>query len=342
MFYNPKQAANRLKVASILINLMPQPLPNTTSLPPVAIVITAWNQIQVTAECLASVLALSYASFEVIVVDNGSTPSLAPYLRNQFPQVHFLRHNKNMGFAAGYNLGLQYALEKGFEYVFLLNNDTLVEPSCLSELVAALQNEPDVSLVMPKIYYADDVTRIWSVGANYRPVLRELKDDWRGTLDEACPVSTRPRQIEFAPFCAVLLRREVLETIGLLDEQFFLYYEDLDYCRRMGAVGYRLQMIPTAVLWHKVSVSTGGWHSPLERFWVAQSSGHYFRRHGRGWRLFFIVPYRLGSALRLTATLLWRRQWRTLRAYWQGLRYGWLGTHARTAPPRWVLVSKPE
>ncbi|MBK8430206.1 MAG: glycosyltransferase family 2 protein [Chloroflexi bacterium] len=146
----------------------------------------------------------------------------------------------------------------------------------------------------------------------------------------------RPRIIEFAPFCAVLLSRQLLETVGLLDEQFFLYYEDLDYCQRMRQAGYTLAMIPTAKVWHKVSVSTGGWHTPMERFLMAQSSGRYFRRHGQGWRMFFILPYRLASALRLTVVLSYKSEWRSLRAYWYGLWLGWRTGQANTPAPRWV------
>ena len=300
----------------------------------VGVIITAWNQAEVTAECLDSLAAVSAPPLAIIVVDNGSDPPLRPLLQPRYPHVQFLRNEENLGFAGGYNTGIRYALDQNLPYLFLLNNDTVVDPASVTALVTAVQQDPRLGLVMPKIYYAADPQRIWAAGANYRPILGELRDDWRGQMDSA--VAECPRLIQFAPFCAVLLPQSVVQTVGLLDETFFLYYEDLDYCQRLGRAGYTLQMIPTAKVWHKVSVSSGGWHSPLERFLIAQSSGRYFRRYGAGWRMMFVLPYRLASALRLTMGMVWRRQWRPLRAYWLGLRYGWLGRHARTPPPPWI------
>jgi GT2 family glycosyltransferase len=302
------------------------------SQPPVAIIITAWNQAELTADCLASLG--QPASAMIVLVDNGSDPPLQPILHPRFPHIEFLRNEENLGFAGGYNTGLRYALAQGYAYLFLLNNDTIVDTACIDELLKACRANPRLGLIMPKIYYASEPTRIWSVGANYRPWLGELRDDWRGEWDSAR--TAQPRLIEFAPLCAAFIPRPVLEEVGLLDEQFFLYYEDLDFCQRLGEVGYQLQMVPTAKVWHKVSASTGGWHSPLERFWIAQSSGRYFRRHGAGWRMALVLPYRLASGMRLSLLLIWRRQWRPLGAYWLGLCYGWLGQHARTAPPTWV------
>lgn len=305
--------------------------------PRVALIIVAWNQAGVTADCLKSVGALDYPAVDAILVDNGSEPPLENVMATDvMAAVQVIRSEENVGFAAGYNIGLRYAIRQNCDFLFLLNNDTVLAHDSLSVLVDALQANDELGLVMPKIYYADEPDVVWSAGADYRPWLGEVTNDWRGVPD--APFSS-VRDITFAPFCAALFRRDVFERVGLLDEGFFLYYEDLDYCWRMGQVGYRLRMIPDAHVWHRVSVSSGGWHSPLERFWIAQSSARYFKRYAQGGRALVVWPYRFGSAMKLTVLLLWRWQWRALGAYWSGLWHGIWGQDARRKPPKWVVGS---
>ena len=153
------------------------------------------------------------------------------------------------------------------------------------------------------------------------PLLLEMTGNHgRGRALPAAPVAQG-----FLSGCALLLPRSTVERVGLWDERFFMYYEDLDYCRRVAAAGLRLVLVPTAAMWHKVSVSSGGSNSPQERYAMARSSGLYFRKHMRPWQAPFIVAFRLGSALRWTLRLAGRGQWASLCAYWRGLRDGWLG-----------------
>lgn len=298
------------------------PLNKNNTTPSVCVIITAWNQIEKTLACLKTVYAQTYPSLAVLLVDNGSEPDFQKAMRAQFPQVNLLVNEHNLGFAGGYNSGIQAALAHDYEYLFLLNNDTLLAEDCLAALVEGLEARPQVALATAKIYYAAEPQRIWTVGANFRPWLLELRDDHKGELDVG--QWAEPRPIEMAPFCGVLTRRELFERVGYLDDSFFLYYEDLDYCQRMKQAGERLMMLPAAHLWHVVSASSGGAESPQTRYWLARSSGRYFRKHGQGWRLWLIVPFRLASALRLTIRLYGRREWETLRRYWQGLKEGWL------------------
>ena len=124
-----------------------------------------------------------------------------------------------------------------------------------------------------------------------------------------------------------------------LDEKFFVYYEDMDYCRRIRLADYRLRLVPQAKIWHAVATSSGGQDSPLERYWMAQSSGRYFRKHGHWWQFLVIIPYRFGSALRTTGRLLSHKHFLSLKAYWYGLFIGWVTGKATTPPP---LMLTPE
>lgn len=294
---------------------------------PITLVIAAWNQLDKTLECLETVAALAYPASRTILVDNGSEPPLAPAITARFPAVEVVRLPHNLGFAGGYNAGIRQALEGNAAALLLLNNDTLIAQDALSHLAAELDVAPDVGLVSAKIYYVDDPQRIWTVGANLN-VFLDLKDNGQNEID-AGQWNDR-REVDFAPFCAILVRRAVFEQVGLLDEEYFLYYEDMDYCRRARLAGWRIRVCPDAHVLHAVSASSGGAETPIKRYWLAQSSGRYFRKHGRGPRMLLIVPFRLASALKISLRLLKSGKRDTLRAYWTGLLIGWRTGRATT------------
>lgn len=283
----------------------------------VCVIVTAWNQVDRTIPCLESVQAQTYKNLFVLLVNNGSDDDTVEQVSAKFPTVKILNLPKNRGPTGGYNAGFRCALDRSFDYIFLLNNDTLLAPDCVTELVAEADTTADIGLVMPKIYYAADPQRIWSIGgwANIwnleivRPA-DNLIDD--GRWDE-------PADIDDAPFCAVLLSRTILTTVGLPDEGFFLYYEDLDFCLRARRAGFRLRLAPAAKVWHVVSASSGGSDSPGERYWMARSSIRYFRKHTHRFRWPIVIFWRTGSAVKTSLRLLVRRRYKSLRSYWRGL-----------------------
>lgn len=288
---------------------------------PICVIVTNWNQVAHTLACLETIVAQDYDDVSILVVDNGSTDGTVAQVSVAYPQVDILALAENLGPTGGYNSGFRRALDKGFNLIFLLNNDTLLAPNCISELVKDSQSSEDIGLVMPKIYYADEPNLIWSVGGwenkwNYevrRPGEKQLDEgQWEEAID-----------IDDAPFCAVLLTRRLLETIGLPDDSFFLYYEDRDFCRRAQEEGFRLRLAPKATMWHKVSVSSGGSGSPQERYWMARSGVQFFKKNvGMRSRWFIVVPWRGASALRTTFRLARQGKFDSIKAYWMGLWHG--------------------
>lgn len=297
--------------------------------PPVTILIVAWNQLDKTVACLETAVAQDYPDVHVLLVDNGSEPPLGKAITARFPTVETLRLPRNLGFAGGYNAGLRRALDGPSRYFLLLNNDTLLAPDVLAQLVDEMERAADVGLATAKVLYAAQPEHIWTVGANLN-VFLDLKDSGQGQIDAG--QWDTPRDVDFAPFCAVLGRRAMFEQVGLLDEGFFLYYEDMDYCRRARLAGWRIRLRPGARVLHDVSASSGGRDSPMERYWMAQSSGRYFRKHGRGPRMLLIIPFRLAAAVKMTAQLLAAGKREALRAYWRGLLIGWRTGRADTQP----------
>ena len=279
-----------------------------------------WNRPEDTLECLASLKAQENISPEIIVVDNGSTDDSVARIREAHPDIVLIESPDNLRFGGGANLGLRRALDRGADFILLINNDAVLAPGALAKMIAHAREE-DVGLVAPLIYYYDDPDRIWSIGGPIRPALLEVDHQFRGEVDPG----GWPRVVEqdFVTSCCVLIPRRTLDRIGLYDTDHFIhYYEDADLCYRIRAAGMSIRVAPEAKAWHKVSVSSGGEDAPDERYWMARSSLAYFRKHATGWRWLPILVWRLGSALRTSLRLARKGRWESLRAHWRGLRDG--------------------
>ena len=311
----------------------------------VMIIILNWNRWEDTLGCLASlheqnVLTTTlipsgvYEGQELqtqaIVVDNGSTDESIEKIRTAYPTIEILALTRNFGFGGGMNAGIKCALDQDIDYVCLLNNDTFVGREFILRMLIHA-NKPledttnkinnNVGLMAPAVYYADSPNEIWSTGGGFNWWLMEMT----GNHGQGEPLPDTPFERQVLTGCALLVRADVFQQIGLLDERFFMYYEDLDFCVSSVRAGYRLLVVPEAKIWHRVSQSSGGVHSPAERFHVAVSSGRYFRKQMRLWQAPLIVPYRIVSALRWTFRLGRSSQWDSIRAYWRGLMFGWFG-----------------
>jgi len=289
-------------------------------LPLVYVATLTWNQREDTLACLRSLRAMTYPNYRLVVVDNASQDNTVAAVRDGFPEVEVMVNATNLGFSGGFNVGLQYALDKGADFVFMINNDTAVAPDILDELVA-YRDWPHAGVFAPKIYYAGEPTRIWSVGGNRNPLNFEMIGKGDKQLDHGQWDKVIER--DYLVGCALLLRRSLLKDIGLFDTAYApIYYEDIDFCVRARQAGYCLLLVPSAHMWHKVAASGGGIDSPRERYLMARNSVLFFRKHIRGWRWLIVVPFRLGSAVKTTLRLLFRRRLPALSAYWRGLYDG--------------------
>jgi GT2 family glycosyltransferase len=216
------------------------------------IVVLNWNSREMTEQCLQSLLAMEGSSFEILVVDNGSRDGSVEYLRNRFPQIQVIANGRNLGFAAGCNVGIRQGLAEDADFILLVNNDTIIDPSLLSELLAEAQRSPKAGILSPKIYYYDPNDAIWWVGGTYscwtglaRHIDLRKKDS--GKYDT-------PRDLDWATGCVMLLRGEALRAAGMFDEQFFGNGEDLDLSLRMRQLGYVVRYVPAARVWHREGI----------------------------------------------------------------------------------------
>ncbi len=222
--------------------------------PKVSIIILNWNSYEVTRDCLHSLRKIDYRNYEVLIVDNGSVDSSADQLQREFPEVRMVRNAQNLGFTGGNNVGMRDALSRGADYLLLLNNDTIVAPDFLSKLVAVAEGQPTVGMINPKIYYYEPPDRIWYAGGQYEP--------WRtfpkhfGLRQRDVGLYNQKREVSFITGCALLIKAEVVRKIGLLDEIFFLSFEDADWSIRALEAGYKGVYVPESVIWHRDSYVT--------------------------------------------------------------------------------------
>jgi hypothetical protein len=221
----------------------------------VVTVVLNWNGSADTIDCVRSLRELRDVDNTILVVDNGSTDDSLARLRGAFPDLWILETGANLGYAGGNNAGIEAALARGADFVWLLNNDTTVDPETLAALVAALAERPDAGLAGSKIYYAARPETLWCAGCRYTTRYGFAEPRGQGERDEG--QYDVPDEIEFATGCSVLARREVIAAIGPLSEDYFMSWEDVDWSAAAAAAGWRILYVPGSRVWHKVGASMG-------------------------------------------------------------------------------------
>lgn len=230
-----------------------------------AVVILNFKAKKYVLSCIKSVLDSSFEDLEIFLVDNDSNDGLEDEIR-KFEGLTFFQTGKNLGYSGGNNYGIKAVLDKGFEYVFILNPDTTVEKKTV-EILLQLMEEYKADIVSPKIYFAG-TKRIWYAGGEFD--LANVLGSHKGVNEEDKGQYDRAEETDFATGAAMLVRSEVFERIGLFDERYFLYYEDSDLCYRAKRKGFKIMYIPEAVVYHANAKSTGI-GSPLQDYYITRN-----------------------------------------------------------------------
>jgi GT2 family glycosyltransferase len=231
------------------------------SYPKVSCIVLNWNGWPDTIECLDELKKCTYPGLTTIVVDNGSTDDSVARIKAAHSDVLLLNSGKNLGFAGGNNIGIRHALAHGADYVWLLNNDTKAAPDALSALVVKALTDKRIGAVASICYFADKPTAVqaWAgfrvnlwIGYG-RLTIVPHEDDWFHSLNGT----------------SMLVARTAMEDVGLLDEGFFLYWEDTEFCLRLRKKGWRTAAAPDSKVLHKVNASTGENKVILDRYQTA-------------------------------------------------------------------------
>jgi len=241
------------------------------------IVVVDFNGIEDTRRCLRSLGELAPAA-SVIVVDNGSAKDLTLALKPEFPAVAFFRSRTNTGWAGGNNIGLRYALARGAEFVVLLNNDTTVSPRLVERLVAAARANPQFGILGPVIRFMDPPSEVQTDGVQFnrpgRPGFFQR---------QVVPLTSRPEpqvtEVDIVNGCCLMVRRDVVAAVGLIDEEFFLVHEESDYCLRSQQAGFKNGVVGEALVWHKGSSTFQREGKRLQRYYDSRNLIRLLARH---------------------------------------------------------------
>lgn len=289
----------------------------------VAVVILNWNGGDDILACLASLFDSTHNAIEVVIVDNGSTDGSSGEICKRFPQAHFIHNSENLGFAKGSNQGIEWALDRGIEYVLLLNGDARLHPNAIHELLAVACQENDAVVACPKMYLASSDARLQRLWFAYGKVKL-----WAGLFQNPAfnqvdsPQWSTPSDMEYASGCCMLIPARILRDVGLFDESFFAYCEDIDLSLRVRKAGFRLRYVPTAHLCHGSHTQTNRTRTPTYRYLSTRNNLWVVRKHGSRFDeliCFCILPLR---SLFRVARLIMRAEWNSVAAELRGIKDG--------------------
>ncbi|MEM4202701.1 MAG: glycosyltransferase family 2 protein [Candidatus Methanomethylicaceae archaeon] len=284
-------------------------------LPKVFVVVLNWNLKDDTIACIESVLASSYKPASVIVVDNGSLDGSAAYIADHFGKsIDLIVNETNMGFAAGVNVGIRHALAHNADWILLLNNDAIIAPDMIEQLMAVADCRPDIGILGPAIFYYDQPDRVWRLGdrhPGWSPIPFKISERVLRKGNEILPV-------DYVTGCGMLIRRQVFSSIGLFDPSYFMYYEDADFCRRAKQAGFSIVCVPAAKMWHKISGSTRT-NISYQYYLKTRSRVHFYRRHYSLLALGYLILYIIWTILAYT----FKGDGKVIRACIKGFYHGW-------------------
>jgi GT2 family glycosyltransferase len=244
--------------------------------PKVFIITLNWNGKNDTIECIKSLKKLHYANYEVVVVDNGSTDGSAAAIKAQFPDITIIENGRNFGYSEGFNTGLKHACAHGADYFLILNNDTIIDPDALAELVKVAQEDERIGFVTGKVYWYTRRDVLQTAGRKNHPLTLVGRHVGSGEVDHG--QYDRVQDYDFTDDVFLLVRRQAYETVGGYDPIFFLYGEEADWCARVRRAGFRIVYTPGAKIWHKGLVGNENLPISSKRIFYLERDGIPFIR----------------------------------------------------------------
>ena len=246
----------------------------------VSIILVNYKNYKDTIKCLDSLKKVMYQNLSIIVVDNNSKDDSFEILKEyEDDRIIVMESGFNGGFAFGNNFGIRKALENDSDYVLLLNNDTVVDSDFLMPLLQVAENDKHVGIVTSRIMFYPDTDRIWYAGG---------KVDWNNLRANHCGLGEKISEkfsqkstVDFASGCCMLIPKNTIKEVGLLPEEYFMYYEDMDYCIMVADKGLKIEYVPESVIYHCVSSSSGGDESPFTVEWQARARRIFWKKYAQ-------------------------------------------------------------
>lgn len=250
----------------------------------VAVILLNWNTPQHTSNCIVSLQKYCDTNlFDIIIADNGSTDNSLSILQAQFPGLTFIDNKENLGFAEGNNRALIYSLEKNYTYSLVLNTDTLVNEDIVSKLSTHLDAQVNAAAAQPAIYWMHNKTKIWNGEGCFNPILGTTNS--KTNIPKQQDTSTF-QSVKWLSGCCMMIKNEVLKTVGLFNKKFFLYYEDVELSFRFRDAGFELHYLPACKMYHEAGVSgktslqqKEGFLSPIIHYYTSRNHIWILRKY---------------------------------------------------------------
>lgn len=294
--------------------------------PLISIISVNYNSLDVTCEMIESVRSNSYRNVEVIVVDNASEENPGGFLKKHYPEVIFIRSEQNLGFAGGNNLGIR---EASGDFLFFLNNDAELTDGSLESLLALFEEFPRAGIASPKICYYNaepgsqpDVIQ-YAGTTHVHPLTARNSTLGEGQNDEG--QFTEVNHTAYAHGAAMMVPRKLLDEVGGMSEEFFLYYEELDWCEQIRRAGYEVFIEPNAKIYHKESYSVNK-ISTLKTYYLNRNRIFFMRRNREGWQVMMFWLFLVFFTLPKNALLfILKGDFKNLGAFLKAIRWNLSG-----------------
>ena len=278
-------------------------------------VILNTNRREDTLACLAAVAASTYPNQRTIVLDNASTDGSVEAISVCYPQVQIVPLKENRGYAGNNNVGIDLALEQGAGWVFVLNEDITLAPDCLVELMQVAESSPGIGIAGPMVYHFDEPDVIQSAGGLLDRYWRTIHVGQNQPDQHQYP---NPRIVDWISGCAILVRRDVVEQVGALDDRFFYYWEETEWCVRARRNRWQIWQVPQAKIWHK-GVQRNYSPGPNVTYYAARNKLMMMKKHHAPFSVWLYTSF---QTIRTLVSWTIRPKWREMRdhrkALWQG------------------------
>ena len=294
--------------------------------PSIAVILVNWKKYNLTSKCIDSLNKSNYKNFKIILVDNEYSEKSLIDLRNKHKELIVFKEKNNLGFAGGNNIGIRYALENDYDYIMLLNNDTEVKENFILPLVERIEKDHFLGAVQPLILNFSNKSIIWNAGGKLNKFL--------GLTSTRLNNNKLNSSIVFDDYtdwisgCCILIKSEILTKVGLLDEKFFNYYEDVDWSLRMKNLGYDLGFVKESIIYHHGSSSS---KNKKTKEGVISSKIHYFnirnhilllKKHKNLFNFFGIVFFQIIKTTSYIFYFLIKFRFNKLTMVLKGLKHG--------------------
>ncbi len=304
----------------------------------VAVVLVNYGRWDLTDRCVESLRKSRGVEISMVLVDNDSPGGVPPWA-DEMEDVRLLKLDENIGFAGGNNAGFREATREGAELVFFLNNDALVMPDTVARLARFMKNRPEVGIAAPAVFLESDPGTIWSAGGKLVPwKMRYEQVDFPGESAD----TGEGLEVDFVSGCAMMVRSELFEKLGGFREDFFMYYEDAEFCGRARRAGAAVMVLPSATVLHDVAASSGGELSPLALYYSERNRLLLAGRVLSPFERAVFLLYKTLVAMVLTVKLPLTGHRGLSRWIWRGYLDGLTGKTGRRNVPAAVDIDEGE